>query len=142
MSDISTFESRKGNLESSPEDVFNFVTDIRNFNRFIPEEKISNLKLEQDECSFQVNMIGYVNFRIAEKIRFRKVLYAGNAMKTNNFSLELQIANSRDNNSEIKLFLETDMNSFLKMVATEPIKQFLETLVTEMEKFKDWKNIR
>lgn len=142
MADISTFESRKGILDCLPEDVFNFVADLRNFSRFIPDGRISNLKLEAEEGSFQVNMLGSVNFRIAEKIKHSKVLYSGDAMKTNTFSLELRITGSGDNNSEVKVFLEADLNPFVKMVANEPVRQFLETLVTEMENFRDWKNIK
>jgi hypothetical protein len=34
------------------------------------------------------------------------------------------------------------MNPLLKMIAADPVKQFLETLIKEMEKFRDWKNIK
>jgi len=36
MTDLSYFESRTGKLSCNAEEVFAFVTDIRNFERFIP----------------------------------------------------------------------------------------------------------
>jgi carbon monoxide dehydrogenase subunit G len=140
MGEILAFESRTGKLNASAESVFNFVTDIRNFSRFIPDGKISNLKLARDECSFQVNMLGTVNFSITEKIMYSKVLFSGEALQTNKFSLELKIESSGDSSSGVQVSLKAEMNPFLKVIANDPIRQFLETLITEMENFRDWEN--
>jgi carbon monoxide dehydrogenase subunit G len=140
MGEILAFESRTGKLNASAESVFNFVTDIRNFSRFVPDGKISNLKLERDECSFKINMLGTVNFSITEKIMYSKVLFSGEALQTNKFSLELKIESSGDSSSGVQVSLKAEMNPFLKVIANDPIRQFLETLITEMENFRDWEN--
>jgi carbon monoxide dehydrogenase subunit G len=140
MGDVSKFESRRGVVDCTPQEVYSFVTDIRNFSRFVPEGRINNLKIEPDECSFSVSMIGNVNFRIDEKTPYSKVVFSGSALQSNNFTLELHIEDSVDHNSYIKIFLEADMNPIVKMMANEPVKQFLESLVTEMENFTDWGN--
>jgi carbon monoxide dehydrogenase subunit G len=140
MGEILAFESRTGKLNASAESVFNFVTDIRNFSRFVPDGKISNLKLERDECSFKINMLGTVNFSITEKIMYSKVLFSGEALQTNKFSLDLKIESSGDSSSGVQVSLKAEMNPFLKVIANDPIRQFLETLITEMENFRDWEN--
>jgi carbon monoxide dehydrogenase subunit G len=142
MSDLSYFESKTGKLTCSVEEVFNFVTDIRNFERFIPEGKIDDWHAESDLCSFRVPMLGTVNVNIVEKERYNKVVFNGNALKSNDFSLELVIFKSANNTAEVKVLLRADLNPVLKMMASKPISQFLERLVDEMERFNDWKNIR
>lgn len=141
MSDKSIFESRYGNVSCSAEDVYRFVTDIRNFERFVRKEHFNNWRADKDSCSFNVPMIGTVNLRVDEKEKFRKVIYSGDALKKNDFSLLLEI--SEDNaRAGIRVILTADLNPMMKMVAAKPIEQFLEKLIAEMEKFSDWTDIR
>ena len=142
MSNLSYFESRSGKLTCSSEDVYAFVTDIRNFERFVPQGTISNWLSDRESCSFNVSMLGTVSLRLAEKEMFKKVVYNGDALKKNDFTLVLDIVNSAKNTAEVIVSLNADLNPMLKMMASKPIAQFLEMLVNEMEKFKDWKNIK
>ena len=58
MTDMSNFESRSGKLKCTKEEVFNFVTDIRNFEQFIPQGTINEWQAERESCSFRVSMLG------------------------------------------------------------------------------------
>jgi hypothetical protein len=142
MSDLSYFESRSGKLTCSAVDVYTFVTNIRNFERFVPRGTISNWMADRESCSFDVAMIGTVSLRLAEKEKYKKVVYNGDALKKNDFILELGIISSAANTSEVKVTLNADLNPMLKMMASKPIAQFLEMLVNEMEKFTGWQDIR
>ena len=139
MSDISTFESRTGILECNASDVFNFVTDIRNFEQFIPRDKISDVKVSQNTFSFQASLLGIVNISITEKTMYSKIVYSGNTMQVSNFSLVILIDEAENGHSVVKLLVKAELNTFLKMLAAEPINKFLETLICEMEKFNGWK---
>jgi hypothetical protein len=141
MSDLSHYESRTGNLSCTTGEVFDFVTDIRNFEQFIPVNTINNWQSDKDSCSFDVSMIGTVSLRIAQSVPHNKVIFNGDALKKNDFSLVLNITNSLTNKAEVKVMLDAELNPMLKMIANKPITQFLEMLVTEMETFRDWKNI-
>jgi carbon monoxide dehydrogenase subunit G len=138
MSNSSTYESRTGKLNYSAEEVYYFVTDIRNLKRFIPQDSISDLEISQDSCSFRVSMLGEVTVRITEKLLNKKIVFSGNALKINDFSIIMDLLDTGKRQSEFRITLEANMNPFLKMVAAEPVKQFLVTLVDEMEKFRKW----
>ena len=140
MSDSSKFEGRIGKLNYSAEEIYYFVTDIRNLKRFIPKDSISDLVVSYDSCSFRVSMLGDVNIHISEKVLNNKVVFSGNALRINDFSLILDLKDTGNRQSEFKVTVLAEMNPLLKMVADGPVKQFLETLVGEMEKFRDWKN--
>jgi carbon monoxide dehydrogenase subunit G len=141
MTDYSEFESRSGNLTCPAEDVFNFVTDIRNFEQFIPMGTINNWHSDRESCSFNVSMIGTVSLQLVEKKMFSEVLYKGDALNKNDFSLLLHISGDSENTSIVKIFLKADLNPMLKMMAAKPIGQFLEMLINEMESFKGWKSM-
>ena len=141
MSASSVFKSRTGRLEYSAEDVFSFVTDIRNFERFIPRNSVHDIKTEQGSCSFRVNMLGEVNIRIKEKIMTDKVVFSGNAPQINEFLITINIHNTGNNKSEVNVILSSEMNPLLKMIAAEPVNQMLVKLIDEMERFDGWKDI-
>ena len=142
MSNISDYKSRNGNLSCSPEELFYFVTDIRNFERFLPGDSISDLEIGQDSCSFQVSMLGTVKISIAEKIMHSKVIFSGNALHVNDFSLIMNISETENNHAEANITLVAEMNPIFKMVAEKPIAKFLETLIDGMEKFGEWEDLK
>ncbi|HOU02231.1 MAG TPA: hypothetical protein PK719_08455 [Bacteroidales bacterium] len=136
---ISTYESRQGKVDFGAADIYNFVTDIRNFERFIPPDTFTDIKIDRDTCSFRVGMLGEVTIRLKEKFYPDKVIFSGYARQVNDFSLILNIISQEADKSEVKVDLSADMNPFLKMVADEPVRYFLAKLIEEMENFKGWK---
>ena len=140
MSDISVFESRTGTLSCDSVEVYNFVTDIRNFGQFIPDGTITNWQAESDSCSFSVSVVGVISLRITGREPHGKVIFSGDALKKNDFVLTLNIIKGRSDSAEVKILLEAELNPMLKMLANKPIVQFLEILINEMEKFREWGN--
>jgi len=142
MSEISTFESRKGLANCTAQELYYFLTDMRNFERFIPKDKFSDIKMDKDSCSFNVSMLGKVNIRIGDRKEFSEMIFSGNAMQVNDFSLTVKFCDAGPAYSEVKLSVLASLNPLLKMLAAEPINMFLETLIAEMEKFSGWNEIR
>jgi carbon monoxide dehydrogenase subunit G len=142
MNHISYFESRQGELTGTDEEVYIFVTDIRNFERFIPEGILKNWQADRESCSFEVSMLGEVTLSLSEKELNKKVVFKGDALKKNDFSLLLHISKNNNDLAVVKVSLEADLNPIIKMMAANPVNKFLEKLIGEMESFRDWKNIR
>jgi carbon monoxide dehydrogenase subunit G len=142
MNYISYFESRQGELTGTAEEVYIFVTDIRNFERFIPEGIMKNWQSDRESCSFEVSILGNVTLSLSEKELNKKVVFKGDAFKKNDFSLLLHISKNINDLALVKVSLEADLNPIMKMMAANPVNKFLEKLIGEMESFRDWKNIR
>ncbi len=142
MGNSSIFESRYGKVSCSSREIFDFVTDARNFGQFVPEDKINSWKAEKESCSFSVPMVGTVAVRLSEKSEFTKVVYEGDALKKEDFILTLNIYENINDLTGFNVILTADLNPMMKMVAIKPINQFLEMLVTEMEKFTGWKEAK
>jgi carbon monoxide dehydrogenase subunit G len=138
MTNNSIFESRTGKLSCAPETVFNFITDLRNFEQFIPPGNIQNWQATSDKCNFQVPPIGSAAIRISEKMPFSSVIYSGDALQKNDFTLRVQISENERNLADVKVTLTAELNPVLKMMASDPIQKFLEMLISEMEKRDMW----
>jgi hypothetical protein len=98
--------------------------------------------MEKDSCSFIISMMGKVNIRIGDSKEYSEVVFSGNAMMVNDFSLAVKFSDAEPAHSEVRLSVLAHLNPFLKTLAAEPINKFLETLIAEMEKFSGWKKIR
>ena len=142
MPDISKFESRTGKLTCTPPEIFDFVTDIRNFRQFVPDGTIDDLRIESDSCSFHVSPLGKVSFNLSEKEPYNKVVYTGNVLQSNDFSLVLNIKENNAGKAEVNLKLTAHLNPLLKMMAAKPIDSFLGKLIDEMEKFQGWRTAK
>ena len=142
MTDLSYFESRTGKLSCSAEEGFTFITDLRNFERFAPKGTINNWKAEKEFCSFSVSMLGTVTVVLAEKEKYSKVIFKGDALKKNDFSLRLDISDNLKNPANVRLMLSAELNGMMKMLAAKPIDQFLGKLIDEMENFRGWKETK
>lgn len=129
-------------MTCNAEDVFAFVTDIRNFEQFIPNGTINNWYAEKESCSFSVSMLGTVTVRLAEKEKCNKVVFFGDALKKNDFSLTLNISDNVKDMSDVRVMLSADLNPMMKLMAAKPIDQFLEILINEMESFRGWKETK
>lgn len=142
MSGLSNFESRSGKLTCNAEELFAFVTDIRNFEQFLPEANVNNWYSEKELCRFDVAMIGTVTVRLSEKTEYTRVVYTGDALKKNDFDLALLITDNMKDPADVKVTLSADLNPMMQMVASKPISQFLELLISKMEAFNGWNNTK
>ena len=138
MTKDSKFESRTGKLSCTTAEVFNFISDIRNFKQFIPEGNITNWQASADNCSFQVPPLGTASFSLTGKSPYSLVAYSGDALKKNDFKLVVHISENERKLAEVRLNLTVELNPFLKMMAGGPIESFLEKVISEMEKFEKW----
>lgn len=138
MADITKFESREAKLNCSPEEYYYFITDLRNFGRFIPVEVIKDWQADTDSCKFNMSTIGEVTLSTASKTPFSDVVFSGTVLVTIGFNLHSCISSMSNEKATVKLLMEANLPPIIKMFAAGPIQDFLETLIVEMEKFENW----
>jgi carbon monoxide dehydrogenase subunit G len=138
MAELSRFESRSASLSCTREKFYGFITDIRNFGRFIPADVIKNWEADEASCKFLVSGLGDLKLNIAGKEPYSLVKFAGNALMTIDFVLSSFITEGSSDRAKVTLVMEAQLNPIMKMMAAGPIEKFLETLVNEMEKFENW----
>lgn len=129
------YESRTARSGCTPEEIYGFVSDIRNFERFIPAGSVNNWIADADTCSFTVSQLGNVKMGIENRVPHSLVAFRGTALKNNHFEMELHISRSDDGTAAVQVKLNTQLNPFIKMVAARPIGQFLEMVAGRIETF-------
>ena len=136
------FESRVATVAESCDTIYRFVTDMRNFSRFIPSGTVTNWEAGPSTCSFEVAPVGKANLAISVKEKNSMVKYTGDGLNGTEFILWIQMKEVAEGDSRVKLTIRADLNPIIRSMAQKPLSDFLEKLVTGVENFKGWHDIR
>lgn len=118
----------QGNTISKPaRDVYNFLTDIKNFEKLMPEN-ISKFEVIDDSTFlFALKGMPEIVLKLQESIPVSKVVLGAGGGKID-FSLTGDITEIDTNSSSLKLSFEGEFNPMMAMMIKGPISKFLETL--------------
>ncbi len=132
---MTKFESRIGKLDTSGEKAFNFLSDFRNFNRFIPEDKVKEWEASAEQCKFTVDGIGKAGLKIIEKEPNKLVKISGDGTAGLEFFFWIQIKEIEEKDTRIKLTIKADLNPMMKIVAAKPLKSFVNLMIDKIEEY-------
>lgn len=126
-------ESPKVNVEKSAEYIFNALTDIKNFEKLMPEN-IAKFEVIDENC-FEFGLKGMPEIKLVKKEATpNSKVVLGAASSKLPFTLTADIINESNDTSTIQLFFEGDFNPMMAMMVKGPIGKFIETLATNMNK--------
>lgn len=123
---MTTYESEIKTISSGEEVVFGLISDLNNLQLLKDDprvrEKLSDLTFDTDSCSFSVDMLGKIGFRIVEREPYKTVkmeLY--DVPMQMNFWIQLkQVA---DNDTKMKLTLKAELPTMVKMMVDGKLKE-------------------
>ena len=126
-------ESPKVTVEKSQQDVFDFLSDVKNFETLMPENISKFEVLDDDKFLFALKGMPEIILKKKELIAPNKIVLGAAGGKID-FSLIGNIVKLEDNKSEIQLSFNGDFNPMMAMMIKGPIGKFIETLATNMPK--------
>jgi len=132
---MTKFESRIGKLDTSGEKAFSFLSDFRNFSRFIPEDKVKEWEASAEQCKFTVDGIGKAGLKIIEKEPDKLIKISGDGTAGLEFYFWIQIKEIEEKDTRIKLTIKADLNPMMKMVAAKPLKSFVNLMIDKIEEY-------
>jgi hypothetical protein len=117
--------------------VYTFISDFKNFNNFIPDDKVSNWEADNDTCSFSMDMLGKVGLKIVEREKDSLVKISSDPGKSQyNFHLWIQLKEASEMDTRIKITMEPLLNQVMLAMVKSPLKSFVDSLIDEIEKFE------
>ena len=125
-------ESPKVTLDKSAEETFNFLSDIKNFEKLMPENISKFEVLDSDKFLFALKGMPEIILKKKENIPNSKIILGAAGGKLD-FSLIGNITEIENNKTEVSLNFEGDFNAMMAMMIKGPISKFIETLVTNMQ---------
>lgn len=126
-------ESPKVTVEKSAEYLYTQLSDVKNFEKLMPENIVKFEVLSDDIFNFGLKGMPEIKLRLKEGVPFSKVNLAAASDKLP-FTLVACIDAISENSSAIKLDFEGDFNPMMAMMIKGPITKFIETLASNMHK--------
>ncbi|MCL6268017.1 SRPBCC family protein [Flagellimonas myxillae] len=126
-------EVPKKKMGKSAQEVFEFLTDIKNFETLMPDN-IDKFEI-LDEITFRFALKGMpeIVLRLKEQTPHEKVVL-GAASDKLPFTLTGAIEALGESESEVGLSFEGEFNAMMAMMIKGPITNFMETLSTNMDR--------
>jgi carbon monoxide dehydrogenase subunit G len=126
-------ESPKINVDKSPQAVFDFLSNVKNFESLMPENISKFELLEDDTFLFALKGMPEIILKKKEVVPPNKIVLGAAGGKLD-FSLTGDITETGENSSDVQLTFNGDFNPMMAMMIKGPISKFIETLATSIPK--------
>lgn len=126
-------ESPQIHINKSQEAVFDFLSDIKNFESLMPENINKFEVLDNDQFLFALKGMPEIILKKKGMIHPNKIILGAAGGKID-FSLIGNIEKVDETSSNVQLEFTGDFNPMMSMMIKGPITKFIETLVSRIPK--------
>ena len=127
-------ESHVGNIPENEDRIFTFLSDFHNIETLIPKESLNSWEFHENNCKLGIDGIGEIELKVIEKKPFKLIKLGSGIDSAYAFTLWIQLKQTAEKNTRVKLTLQADLNPFLQLMAKNPLQKFVDTLVDRMGK--------
>ena len=120
-------ETPKKTISKSAKEVFEFLTDLKNFERLMPDTISKFEVLNEDRFLFALKGMPEIVLQRKEQIPHTKIVL-GAASDKLPFTLTADISPLGENESEVFLSFQGEFNAMMAMMIKTPITNFMGTL--------------
>jgi len=126
-------ESPKVSVDQSAQHLFDSLSDVRNFEKLMPDTIAKFEVLGDDAFLFGLKGMPEIKLKMKEKVAPNKIVL-GAASDKLPFTLTANIDSVSDQKSEVQLHFDGEFNAMMAMMVKGPISKFIETLAANMHK--------
>ena len=120
-------ESPTSRIQKSPKEVYEFLTDLRNFEHLMPDSIQTFEVLDEDTFRFALKGMPEIVLKRKSQTPHEKVVL-GAASDKLPFSLTADLREVTPEETEVNLSFEGEFNAMMAMMIKGPITNFLGTL--------------
>lgn len=126
-------ESPKVTVEKSSQELFDLLSDVKNFEKLMPDNIAKFEVTAEDSFIFGLKGMPEIKLKMKEKVAPNKIVL-GAASDKLPFTLVANIDTISEQSSDVKLDFEGEFNAMMAMMVKGPISKFIETLANNMTK--------
>ncbi|MBW1653895.1 SRPBCC family protein [Flavobacterium quisquiliarum] len=126
-------ESPKVTVQKSAQDLFDQLTDVKNFEKLMPDNIAKFEVTGEDSFIFGLKGMPEIKLKMKDKVAPNKIVL-GAASDKLPFTLTSNIDSVSDSESAVQLFFDGEFNAMMAMMVKGPIGKFIETLANNMNK--------
>ncbi|MBN2519479.1 MAG: SRPBCC family protein [Bacteroidales bacterium] len=126
-------ESKIGTIKKPENEIFNFLSDFKNIEKFIPPDKIKNWEATSDSCKFSVDMAGDILMKIIDKEPNKTIKFIGEtSTQPISFFFWIQLKEVAPDDTKVKLTLKAELPKMIEMMAKKLLQEALNLIVDRL----------
>jgi len=126
-------ESPKVTVQKSAQDLFDLLSDVKNFEKLMPDNIAKFEVIGEDAFIFGLKGMPEIKLKMKDKTAPSKIVL-GAASDKLPFTLVSDIESISDTESAVQLKFDGEFNAMMAMMIKGPISKFIETLASNMTK--------
>jgi uncharacterized protein YqkB len=134
---MTTYESDIKTISSNEEVVFGLLSDLNNLQKIKENanltDKVKDLQFDADSCSFAVEGLGKMGFRIVEREQFKTVKLASEHAPVE-VNVWIQLKQIAENETAMKLTMKAELPSMIKMMVDKKLKEGINAIAEVLAK--------
>ncbi|MDR1454808.1 MAG: SRPBCC family protein [Tannerella sp.] len=110
--------------------VFALLSDLSNLERVrdrIPGDALRNFAFDRDGCSFEIDRVGRIEFRIVDREPNRTIKFC-TVQSPLPLHLWIQLKPEGETLTKMKMTLRADLNPFLKPMVSKPMQEAVDRI--------------
>lgn len=123
-------------INKPPEKVFDFLSDMNNLEKLMPEQVV-NWKSNKDSCTFTIKEMADLSLKIIERAPYKKILMESGDKAPLKFIMETEISKINENQSYGRIILNAELNTMMEMLAKNPLQNFVNMLAGKLKELED-----
>lgn len=125
--------SKTVTLKRPQQEIFDFLSDFRNFEELIPKDKVNKWSATEDICSFNINGMADIGMKIANRERPGTIHIVSHGKNPFDFTLTANIKETGEFESKANLEFNASVNPFLSMMVEKPLGNFFNMLADKLK---------
>lgn len=130
---ISNTEPTRASLKQ----LYDFLTDFKNFKSILPEDKVENFQYTSESCSFTIKGITALTVKRIGKTPYSSVKFQSEGLAKFNFILEAKLTGEPEKPGQCTVELLADMNPFIKVMAEKPLTGLVNTMALKLSQLEN-----
>lgn len=127
--------SKIGKINKNDEEVYNYLSDFRNLNSLIPEDKIKNWSAEKDECEFTIDGFGKAGMKIVKKEPNKLIKLSSYKETPFDFNLWLQFKQIKEKDTRVRITLKANLSPLMDNMVSKHLQKGVNSIVDKLAAF-------
>ena len=126
-------ESEYQLVNESSSVVFQFLSDLNNYKKLFPEDKIENWNATEDSCTCKIKELSDIGLKRVATTPNSLIYLDSHGKSPIKFTLNIYLSEVNENQTKIHLVFEgSSINPFMKMMLEKPLTAFFNDFINQV----------
>jgi carbon monoxide dehydrogenase subunit G len=132
---MTEFISKTGAIKRNSEEIYTYLSDFRNLDDIVPQDKVKNWESTEDECRFAIEGVGKAGMKIIEKEPYKLIKLTSLKESPISFNLWLQLKEVGQEDTRIRIVVRAKLSPFIKAAVSKHLEKGLDAIIDKLTEF-------